>query len=203
MSAEVNSLPRKTQGGLRSRQMLGKYRIVRLIATGGFARVYAATDTIEGISVALKIPSQELIDDDMLELFRQEVRLISRLDHPNILPVKNADFVDGRFVIATRLGKETLQSRLSRRISTIKALDFIDQMISAVAAAHDANIMHCDIKPENFILFEDDTIRLTDFGIAKVSRMTVDGSGTGTVGHMAPSRPWGDPINVRMYFPWV
>ncbi len=184
---------RSTNGGFRTRQLVGKYKIIKQIGSGGFARVYAAMDTIEGIKVALKIPFEDHVDNEMLATFRQEARLVTRLDHPNILPVKNADFIDGRFIIVTRLGLETLDSRLTRRLSTIKALDYIEQMIAAVACAHHANIVHCDIKPENFILFDDNVIRLTDFGIAKVSQMTVEGSGTGTVGYMAPEQAMGRP----------
>ncbi|MFT5299381.1 MAG: serine/threonine protein kinase [Mariniblastus sp.] len=184
---------RAVKGGLRSRQIIGKYKIGKLLANGGFGRVYSATDTIEGIQVALKIPFDEYVDDEMLDLFRQEVRLVAQLDHPGILPVKNADFIDDRFVIVTRLGLETLESRMTRRMSVLKVLDYIEQMIGAVSCAHDSNILHCDIKPENFILFEGDVIRLTDFGIAKVSKMTIAGSGTGTVGHMAPEQAMGRP----------
>lgn len=178
---------------LKCRQMLGKYKIVRLIGSGGFAHVYSAIDTIEGTKVALKIPSGDFVDQEMLELFKQEVRLVSTLDHPNILTIKNADFIDGRFVVASRLGDETLDSRLRRRITVEKSLSYIEQMISAVACAHDNNVLHCDIKPENFIIFDRDTIMLTDFGIAKISRLTIDGSGMGTVGHMAPEQAMGRP----------
>lgn len=173
--------------------MLGKYRIKRSIGGGGFAQVYAATDTIEGVDVALKIPLGEHVENDMLDLFRREVRLVAKLDHPNILPIKNADFVDGKFVVASRLGDETLDSRLERRISTIKCLSYFEQMIGALACAHEFNVLHCDVKPENFILFGSETIMLTDFGIAKVSRLTIEGSGTGTVGHMAPEQAMGRP----------
>jgi serine/threonine-protein kinase len=173
--------------------MLGKYKITQLIGSGGFANVYAAVDTIEGGKVALKIPIGDFVDQEMLDLFKQEVRLVATLDHPNILPIKNADFIDGRFVVASRLGDETLDSRLKRRITVEKSFVFFEQMIAAVAHAHDSDVLHCDIKPENFIIFDGDTIMLTDFGIAKVSRMTIDGSGTGTIGHMAPEQAMGRP----------
>ena len=178
---------------IRPRQNIGKYRVERQIGSGGFARVFAAMDTIEGTKVALKIPYDQHVDEEMLDLFRQEVRLVAKLDHPNILPLRNADIIDGRFIVATSLGRETLDDRMQRRISVEKSLSFAQQMIAAVAYAHDCGIIHCDIKPENFILFDDDTLRLADFGIAKVSRMTVMGSGTGTVGHMAVEQAMGKP----------
>lgn len=178
---------------IRPRQRIGKYRIERLIGSGGFARVYSAMDTIEGIRVALKVPYDQYVDEEMMDLFRQEIRMVAKLDHPNILSLRNADVIDGRFVVATLLGRETLDARLSRRISVEKALYFGQQMIAAVAYAHNDRIVHCDVKPENFILFDDDVLKLTDFGIAKVSRMTILGSGTGTVGHMAPEQAMGKP----------
>lgn len=184
---------RQKKTGLRARQLFGKYKVEKLIAVGGFARVYSAMDTIEGVRVALKLPYADLIDGDLLNAYRQEARTVARLDHPCILPIKNADFIEGQFVIVTRLGLETLDSRLKRRIGVIRALDYFEQMISAVACAHEANVIHCDIKPENFIRFPGERIRLTDFGIAKVARMTIEGSGTGTVGYMAPEQAMGRP----------
>ena len=126
---------RNTGSRLRPRQRLGKYKIERQIGSGGFAQVYAAMDTIEGVRVALKVPFDHLVDDEMLELFRQEVRMVARLDHPNILPLKNADVIDDRFVVATLLGRETLDDRLARRISVEKAFLFAEQMIAAVSYA--------------------------------------------------------------------
>lgn len=178
---------------MRPRQRLGKYRIVKLIGSGGFASVYSAVDEIEGRQVAIKIPLDAYVDAEMLQQFRNEVRLIAQLEHPNILPLRNADIIDGRFVMVSLLGIETLDDRLQRRISTLKAISFIEQMTDAVAYAHQQNIVHCDLKPENFILFDGDVLRLADFGIAKVVRMTLAGSGTGTVGHMAPEQAMGRP----------
>ena len=87
----MNSLSHKRATVLKVRQKLGKYRIERRLADGGFAAVYEATDTIEGIRVALKIPHPSSVNPTMLEYFRREVRLIAKLDHPNILPLKDAN----------------------------------------------------------------------------------------------------------------
>jgi serine/threonine-protein kinase len=87
---------------LRNRQRVGKYRIERRLAQGGFAYVYQAMDTIEGIRVALKMPHASNVSPMMLNTFQREARLVARLDHPNILPLKDASFIDGRFIIASK-----------------------------------------------------------------------------------------------------
>ena len=176
---------------LRPRQLLGKYRIERRIAEGGFAEVYRATDTIEGVRVALKIPYAHLVDEALLADFRREVRLAAPLDHPNVLPIKNAQFVDGRFVIAYPLGGGTLADRMAWRLAAPKRVEYAAQMLAAVAHAHAHRIIHCDLKPENFILFPGDRLRLADFGISRLSRRTVVGSGSGTVGYVAPEQAMG------------
>lgn len=178
---------------LRNRQRVGKYRIERRLAQGGFAYVYQAMDTIEGIRVALKMPHQNHVSPVMLDTFQREARLVARLDHPNILPLKDASFIEGRFVIASRLGEKTLCDRLKKRVSFETALEFAQQMIEAVAYAHRMKIIHCDIKPENMILLPDGRLQLTDFGIAKIAQRTIHGSGSGTVGYMAPEQAMGRP----------
>ena len=128
-----------------------------------------------------------------LEAFRKEVRLTAGLDHPNILPVKDAGFIEGRFVIAYPLGHETLGDRLGRRMAGRTMIKLTEQMLEAVAFAHRQRILHADLKPENFILFPGDHLRLADFGIAKVARRTVEASGSGTVGYLAPEQAMGRP----------
>lgn len=182
---------------LRVRQRLGKYRIERRIAQGGFASVYQAWDSIEGVHVALKMPHQFNVTASMLDTFQREARVVAKLDHPNILPLKDASFIDGRFVIASRLGEKTLADRLKKRVSFKTALDYIEQMTSAVAYAHRNRVIHCDIKPENLILHSDGRLQLTDFGIAKVAQRTIIrtmvASGSGTIGYMAPEQAMGRP----------
>jgi serine/threonine-protein kinase len=178
---------------LRVRQRLGKYVIERRLGEGGFAVVYQARDTIEGIRVALKIPHPHLLKPASLEDFRREARLVAQLEHPHILPLKTAQFIGEYFVIVSAMGKMTLHERLTKRLALDTALDFSQQMLSAVAYAHSQNIVHCDIKPDNFILFEGNRLRLTDFGVARVAQRTLRASGAGTLGYMAPEQAMGRP----------
>ena len=143
--------------------------------------------------VALKVPHEKLVSDEVLADFRHEVRVVARLEHPNILPLKNAEIIDGRFVIAFPLGEKTLAERLQKRMSLPTAIDLAGQMIEAVAYAHEHRIIHCDIKPDNLVLFSDGRLRLTDFGIAKVAARTLRASGSGTVGYVAPEQAMGKP----------
>ena len=184
---------------LRRGQRLGKYRIKRRLAEGGFAEVYQAYDSIEGVMVALKIPhahmTPRLIGD-----FQKEVRLTARLDHPNILPIKNAQFIDGVFTIAYPLGECTLDDRMQRRLAMSARIQLAEQILEAVAFAHGQRVIHCDLKPDNLILFPGHgsngtagghRLRLTDFGISKLSARTVLASGSGTVGYVAPEQAMG------------
>ena len=160
---------------LRTRQKLGKYRILGRIASGPLADVYKAADTIHGTRVALKIPTTG--DNTTKEDFLREVRIAARLRHPHILTIQDASFIDGNFVIAVELGIESLADRIERRVSTARAIEYAEQALSALAYAHERKIIHCDIKPENFILFPGNRLKLADFGFAKVSLRTLNGAG--------------------------
>jgi eukaryotic-like serine/threonine-protein kinase len=184
--------PKGNQDKLRSRTRIGKYRIERRLAEGGFAHVYQAFDTIEGVHVALKMPHQRIVTPGMLEMFQREARLVAKLDHPHILPIKDANFIDGRFVIASRLSQQSLHDRLRKRLSFETAVELSLQVVSAAAYAHTQRIIHCDIKPDN-LLFFNGRLQLADFGIARVAQKTIKGSGSGTVGYMAPEQAMGKP----------
>jgi serine/threonine-protein kinase len=179
---------------LKKRQKLGKYSIRRRLAEGGFGQVYEAYDTIEGMGVAIKLPHRHLVTPQMLEEFRKEARHAAALDHPNILPIKNAQFIDGQFAIVYPLGECTLADRLKRRLSLATRLMLVEQMLEAVAHAHSHRIIHCDVKPENLILFSGSRLRLTDFGTSRIfQQRTMQGSGSGTVGYVAPEQAMGKP----------
>ena len=176
---------------LRARQKIGKYRIVSRIASGPLADVYAAYDTIHKQRVALKIPKQgdDIGDDEFLH----EVQVAAKLRHPNILSVLNASYIDDHFVIAMELGEQSLADRVERRISIMRAMDLASQALAALAHAHEHKIIHCDIKPENFILFPGNQLKLADFGFAKLSLRTLKASGSGTIDYIAPEQAMGRP----------
>jgi serine/threonine-protein kinase len=174
--------------------MLGKYRIEKRLSSGPRADVYRAYDTIHGIRVALKIANPDIVEDGFLDEFRHEARLSSKMEHPNILPVMNASFIDEHFVIAMRLGIETLADRMTRRMSNDTALHFATQALAALSHAHANKIIHCDVKPDNFIVFPGNRLRLTDFGFSKVALRTVKASGSGTLGYLAPEQALGRPM---------
>lgn len=193
---------------LRARQRLGQYRIDRHLGTGGFASVYAATDTIAEVRVALKVlhPSTvpgtaKRIAEEQLSDLKREVRMASKLDHPNVLPIRTAGFVEDRLVIVTPLGLESLDDRLGRRLGAPMAVSILGQVLAGVAHAHERNVVHCDIKPENVVLFRGSgrvngsapVAKIADFGIARMARKNDRASGSGTVGYMAPDQALGRP----------
>ncbi|MDA1062909.1 MAG: serine/threonine-protein kinase [Proteobacteria bacterium] len=176
---------------LKARQKIGKYRILGRIASSSLADVYRAFDTIQNTRVALKIPKRahNIGENEFLH----EVQVATRLQHPNILSVMNASYVEDRFVIAMELGTESLAGRIERRLSTALAMDLAGQAIAALAYAHAHKFIHCDIKPENYIVFPGNQLKLTDFGFAKLSLRTLKASGSGTVEYIAPEQAMGRP----------
>lgn len=176
---------------LRTRQKIGKYRILGRIASGPLADVYRAADTIHKTRVALKIP--KLGSGISHEDFLHEVQVAFKLDHPNILKVQDASFIDDKFVIAMELGIESLADRIVRRMSLTSAMEIAEQALAALAHAHEKKIIHCDVKPENFILFPQNRLKMADFGFAKVSLRTLKASGSGTIDYIAPEQAMGRP----------
>jgi serine/threonine-protein kinase len=176
---------------LRARQKLGKYTILGRLSSGPLADVYQAYDRIQKMKVALKIPRVDHLQGH--EEFLHEVRVATRLKHPNLLGVLNASYIDDHFVIALELGVESLADRLERRISTANAMDLVGQALSGLAFMHENRVIHCDVKPENFILFAGNRLKLADYGFAKVRVRTLKASGSGTIDYIAPEQAMGRP----------
>ena len=192
-STHAQTAPRKKRF-LRVGARVGKYRLVRRLGEGGFSQVWMANDTIEGVTVALKAPLPAGISADTLDALRREIRLTARLDHPNILKIKNADYVDGHLIVAYPAAERSLADRIRHRIAKKTAYEIESQILEALAYAHAKRIIHCDVKPDNVLLFPGNLARLSDFGIARVALRTIAAaSGSGTIGYVAPEQAFGKP----------
>ena len=118
-------MTRKMTNGFRRGQKVGKYKLLKKLGEGGFGIVYKALDEVEGQHVALKIQTSEFHSERILQYFKHEIRLMSRIEHKNILKLKNADVVDGRLFIASELGLCSLDDRNRRLIRSDFALSVL------------------------------------------------------------------------------
>jgi serine/threonine protein kinase len=192
----------------------GKYRLDKLIGRGGMGSVYRATDVRLDRAVAVKVMLEALLEiAGGYERFQREARAIARLKHPNIVTVY--DF-GGAPDVGAYLVMEYLEGRTLRQVvhdsgpqSVEIALAIVRQVCSAVAAAHDAGILHRDLKSENIFL-EGETndashVKVLDFGIAKLldpsdhanQSLTEEGAIIGTPGYMSPEQAAGGEADVR------
>ncbi|MDT5350228.1 MAG: hypothetical protein QOH91_3515, partial [Mycobacterium sp.] len=172
----------------------GRYRLLDLLGRGGMGEVWRAFDTVTERVVALKVlPAQYAGDAVFQERFRREARSAAGLDEPHVVPIHDFGEIDGRLYVTMRLiqGRD-LQSVLSEgRIDALRAVGIVDQVASALQAAHRVNLVHRDVKPSNILVCEDDFAYLIDFGIARAagqSGLTSASSVIGTWAYMAPER---------------
>ena len=161
---------------------VGGYRIVRVIGRGGMGVVYEAVQTSLKRQVALKVLRPELADDpDFVERFRREARLQASLEHPHVLEVYEAGESDQGLFLAMRLvpGQTLLDLLRDGELDAERALRLLDQVTDALDAAHEAALVHRDVKPQNVLIDEADRAFLADFGLTR----------TGTDTTVATSRP--------------
>ncbi len=152
--------------------MLGRYKIISLLGSGGMGEVYLAEDTQLRRKVALKMIAPELtLEERGLRRFEHEAHAASALNHPNILTIYEFGQADGMHFIASEfIDGVTLRHKMLRgRIPLDSALDLAIQIASALAAAHSSGIVHRDVKPENVIIRNDGIVKVLDFGIAKLA----------------------------------
>jgi serine/threonine-protein kinase len=179
---------------LRRGGRLGKYKLERRLGRGAFAEVWRARDLVEKRVVALKVAHPEVVEEWGREEFEQEARIASRLDHPNIVSLRNADWIEGRFVIATDLAKCSLANYPGAKRSAATALGIVRDMAAALAHAHSHAVLHRDVKPENILIFDDGRAALSDFGASRFAQgATRTLTEVGTLGYMAPEQAYGKP----------
>lgn len=188
-------------------QTFGNYTIVDSIGKGGMGEVYLAKDSRLGRKVALKILSSAFdLDPEGLRRFIREAKVVSTLNHPNILTIYESGEEDSiKFIASEFVEGETLTERLrSGPLSVGTALDIAVQMAEALLAAHGAAVVHRDIKPDNIMIRPDGVVKLLDFGIAKLSeplRMTGPGTAPGiiigTPNYLSPEQARGKSVDSR------
>ena len=182
----------------------GRYRLQRLIATGGMGQVWEAVDSRLGRRVAVKVLKQEYSSDpEFIERFRAEARTVAMLNHPGIAAVHDygETEMDGEgrtaYLVMELVNGEPLNSVIKRtgRLSLRHALDMLEQTGRALQVAHAAGLVHRDVKPGNILITPTGQVKLTDFGIAKAvdaAPVTQTGMVMGTAQYIAPEQALGE-----------
>jgi tRNA A-37 threonylcarbamoyl transferase component Bud32 len=179
----------------------GRYRLEARIGAGGMSTVYRATDQTLERQVAIKLMNREVAgDSDLLERFRREARAVAQLSHPHIVGVIDAGEDDHRpYIVFEYVEGETLKERIRRlgRLPVSEAVAYSIEIARALGAAHARHIVHRDVKPQNVLIDEEGSAKVTDFGIARTMEedgLTADGRVIGTTDYVSPEQALGRPV---------
>jgi serine/threonine-protein kinase len=179
----------------------GRYRLDSRIGAGGMSTVYCALDVTLQRQVAIKLMNREVSSDsDQLERFRREARAVAQLSHPHIVGVIDAGEDEGRpYIVFEYVEGETLKGRIRRvgRLPIAEAVAYAVEIARALGAAHARHIVHRDVKPQNVLIDEEGSAKVTDFGIARTldeEGLTADGRVLGTTDYVSPEQALGQPV---------
>ena len=177
----------------------GRYEIQELIGVGGMAMVYKAYDTVDDTTVAIKILKDEFLgNSEFIRRFKNESKAIAVLSHPNIVKVNDVSFGDKiQYIVMEYIDGITLKEYIGHQhsIPWKEAVHFTVQILQALQHAHEKGIVHRDMKPQNIMLLQDGSIKVTDFGIARFSNnetRTMTDKAIGSVHYIAPEQARGD-----------
>ncbi|MDQ1487269.1 MAG: serine/threonine kinase PknH, partial [Actinomycetota bacterium] len=184
--------------------MFGPYRLLRLLGKGGMGEVYEAEDTVKDRTVALKVLPEGVSHDPVFrKRLQREAHNAGRLQEPHVVPIHDYGEIDGILYVDMRM---IVGSDLRKVLKTYgpmapaRAVAIVRQIASALDAAHEAGVMHRDVKPENILINREDFAYLVDFGIANAAgdeKMTQLGTAVGTYAYMAPERFTNGEVNYR------
>src|SRR5437588_2810088 len=179
----------------------GRYRLEARIGSGGMSTVYRAVDETLQRQVAIKLLNREVASDsDELERFRREARAVAQLSHPHIVAVIDAGEDEGRpYIVFECVEGETLKERIRRRgrLPVPEAVAYAIEIARALGVAHSRHIVHRDVKPQNVLIDEEGSAKVTDFGIARTldeEGLTADGRVIGTTDYVSPEQALGQPV---------
>lgn len=178
-----------------------RFRLGRELGHGGMATVYLGHDSELDRPVAVKVLAENLAGDPAFrERFLREARLAARLSHPNVVSVYDAGEDDGRpYIVMECVEGETLADllRARGRLPADEAVGLALQACRGLAHAHDAGLVHRDVKPQNLLLREDGTLKVADFGIARAAEgtaLTQAGTVLGTAAYLSPEQALGEEV---------
>ena len=184
---------------LIGRRLDGRYQITDLIGTGGMANVYKAADLLENRTVAVKVLREEFLDnEELVRRFKNESKAIGLLSHPNIVKVFDVNFSNAiQYIVMEFIDGITLKQYIdnAKPLSWKDTVHFSVQILRALQHAHDRGIVHRDIKPQNMMLMANGSIKVMDFGIARLSRSetrTITDKAIGSVHYISPEQAKGD-----------
>jgi eukaryotic-like serine/threonine-protein kinase len=195
---------------------LGPYEILSALGAGGMGEVYRARDTRLDRTVAIKIlPAAFAGDADRLDRFEHEARLLSTVNHPNLLAIHDVGAQDGvHYLVSEFLEGQTLREKMNAgSLSQRRVIEYALEMAKGLAAAHEKGIVHRDLKPDNIFVTKDGRVKILDFGLAKQSwtaemgsaenatmtgpTPTTPGTVMGTAGYMSPEQVRGQAVDNR------
>jgi hypothetical protein len=174
--------------------VFGRYRLLEVLGRGGMGQVFRAYDTGTQREVALKVLPPELAGDvDFQQRFRREAHAVAGLNEPHVVPIHDFGEIDGRLYLDMRLIEGTDLDALLRAevLDPRRAVGLVEQVATALEAAHRAGLVHRDVKPSNVVVGARDFAYLIDFGLARgmnATRLTSAGQTMGTMAYMAPER---------------
>jgi len=187
--------------------MIGKtishYKILSKIGEGGMGEVYLAEDTKLKRKVAIKFLPEELTkDNEANERFQREAQAAAALNHPNIVTIYEInEHEDQTYIAMEYVEGETLKDKItSGPLLLTKVVDYAIQICEGLSKAHEAGIVHRDIKPQNIIINRDGQVKILDFGLAKlkgVNQLTREQSTLGTIHYMSPEQAMGKEVDYR------
>src|SRR5690242_20515748 len=179
----------------------GRYRLEALIGAGGMSTVYRAVDRTLERDVAIKLMNREIAHDSaQLERFRREARAVAQLSHPHIVGVIDAGEDNGRpYIVFEFVEGQTLKERIRAEdgLPIPEAVAYAIEIARALGAAHARHIVHRDVKPQNVLIDEEGSAKVTDFGIARTldeEGLTADGRVLGTTDYVSPEQALGQAV---------
>ena len=184
-------------------QTIGKYRIVGQLGRGGMGTVYKAVDETLDREVAIKVLNPEVADAKIMTRFRAEATALARLNHPEIATIYELFRSETDLLMVMEFVRGETLDKISSRLGALppeRAAYLLDKVLSALAHAHRAGIVHCDMKPANVMVTEHGGVKIMDFGVSRVrgaGNPTTDGYMMGTPAYMPPEQVLGKQLDGR------